>query len=82
VSLTVDIVADNVEDEATLAAAVRCPVCNSPVVSGEPAGWFRVRCRRKGCRTLIEIRDAAFGVRYSSGPARVRTSEEAGPCLP
>ena len=49
--------------------AVRCPVCNQPVVLGKPAGQFRVQCNKRTCGTKIEVI-------YSSGPAWARRSEE------
>src|SRR5262245_57679903 len=64
------------EDELRgLAVAVHCPVCNAPIVSGEPTGRFAVRCRRKKCGTIVEITSAFDGAPYSSGCATALTSE-------
>ena len=41
-------------DEAA-PVAVRCPVCNQPVVLGKPAGRFRVKCNKRTCGTIVEV---------------------------
>jgi len=61
-------------DEAA-PVAVRCPVCNQPVVLGKPAGRFRVKCNKRTCGTIVEVIHAP-GASYSSGPAWARSSEE------
>lgn len=61
--------------------AVRCPVCNLPLVAGEPAGRFRIKCGRHRCRTVVEITSAP-GASLLEWPAVARRAQERWPCPP
>jgi phage FluMu protein Com len=70
-----------VADDNSARIAVRCPVCNLPLIRGEPAGHFVAQCVRHSCRTLVEVIINAPMAPLLERPKLVRTSES-GPCLP